>query len=151
MDYHTVFVLSIVIIIVIFVLLLFGCLAYFKEPFTDSKKIDSKKTDSKKTDSKKTDSKKTDSINYRKAFIDTYVPQDHTFSNVTEEYQKLGNGLNGTSLVNVSAINSKRFPAIIETSMNWYNTQPLQMEAVGVDWGKLPMSKCVCSSLGDGI
>ena len=54
--------------------------------------------------------------------------------------------LKDTSIVNISAIDSARYPIMIETPTNWYNTQSLIMpeQSVGVNDGKLPKSKCVC-------
>lgn len=133
-NHHNTFVITIVVIIVIFVFLLFGCLALGKEtfvnpgmkPLSKNPYLNAKKTN--------------------KEFIDTYVPSNLGYSDITGYYNSMDNTLKGTSLVNVSAIDSKRYPIMIETPTNWYNTQPMILKNtnVGSDWGKLPKSDCIC-------
>ena len=76
--------------------------------------------------------------NYMKVknkFLDTVVPQNLKIRDATDRYNKLGNGLNQTPLVNVTDIISNRHPISIETSTNWYSTQPIPA-TVGTDMGK---------------
>jgi len=78
-------------------------------------------------------------------FIDSYVPSNLGYSDITTYYNSMDDTLKGTSLVNVSAVDSKRYPIMIETPTNWYNTQPMVLKDinVGSNWGKLPMSDCI--------
>ena len=142
-NYHNTFVIAIIVIIVIFVFLLFGCLT-MKESFTNPgmKPL----TKNPFLNAKKTNSQ----------FIDSYVPSNLGYSDITTYYNSMDNTLKGTSLVNVSAVDSKRYPIMIETPTNWYNTQPMVLKDinVGSNWGKLPMSDCICrdgNSLEFGI
>lgn len=101
-DVHKIYIGSFVVVIVVLVIVVCA-VALSKESFADSVKGPLGKT--------------------RSGFVDTVVPQNLRYGDVTPTYQGLGNGLRGTSVVNVSAIDSNRFPIAIETPTNWYNTQ----------------------------
>ena len=119
----------IVVIIVIFVLSLLAVFVLSKETFTNPGMIFNKNND--------------------KEFTDTVVPQNLGYSDITSYYnERMEDGLKGTSLVNVSAIDSGRFPIMLETPTNWYNTQGLIIKDIklGSDNGKLPESDCHCES-----
>lgn len=133
---HNMFFVMIVVIIVIFVLLLIGGFALSKENFTNPGMLPAKQNPF--LNAKKTNSQ----------FIDTSVPDNLGYSNITGYYnERMDDGLNGTSIVNVSSIDSGRFPIMIETPTNWYNTQGLLLRNadVGTDTGKLPSSDCFCN------
>jgi len=84
----------------------------------------------------------------KRKFNDNYVPSNLGYSDITSYYNNLDNGLEGTSMVNISAIDSKRFPITLEIPMNWYNTQPmvLKSQSLGSNEGKLPSSDCLCDN-----
>ena len=73
--------------------------------------------------------------NVKQKFLDTVVPQNLKIRDATERYEKLGNGLNQTPLINVTDIISNRHPISVETSTNWYSTQPIP-GSVGTNMGK---------------
>ncbi len=129
-GYHNTFVISIVVIIVIFVFLLLGCMAMYREKFTNPGALPM-------TPSK-----------LKRKFEDNYVPSNLGYSDITGYYNSLDEGLAGTSMVNVSAIDSKRFPIMLEIPTNWYNTQPmvLKSQSLGSNNGKLPKSDCLCDN-----
>lgn len=118
MDNHSTFIISIVVIIVIFLLVLLATMTLSKESFQNLQPLLPAK--------------------YKKVkqkFLDTIVPQNLKIKNSTERYKKLEDGLNGTSLVNVTDVISNRHPISIETSTNWYSTQPIP-SMVGTNMGK---------------
>lgn len=134
-NHHNTFIIAIIVIIVIFLFILFGCMT-MKESFVNP------------------GMKPLTKFSKKKNFIDTYVPSNLGYSDITQYYDSMDNTLNGTSIVNVSAIDSKRFPIMIETSTNWYNTQPMVQTSLATDMGKLPKSECICGdnmSLDFGI
>lgn len=51
-------------------------------------------------------------------FFDSLVPQNLKFT-------KLADKVKGTSIINVTAVETGRFPIQLETTTNWYNTQPM--------------------------
>jgi hypothetical protein len=59
-----------------------------------------------------------------------------SFKGITKYYNNLDNGLHNTSIVNVSAIDSGRYPIMIETATNWYNTQGVINDSLGTNLGK---------------
>ena len=79
-------------------------------------------------------------------YLESYVPSDLGYSDITGYYDSMDDALDGTSLVNISAIESKRFPIMLETPTNWYNTQSMILKdaSIGTDKGKLPKSECIC-------
>jgi len=101
---HSLYLLLLVIIIVIFIITLL-CILYMNtpEPFTDN--IQSTLN-------------KYEKINY----FDSYVPKNLRFWDLTNSYK---NSLKGTPILNISAIEYNRHPAIQEVPTNWYNTQGL--------------------------
>lgn len=125
MRSHNLFIVSVVIIIVIFILVILGILFSQGEKFTNPSGLSKNSVLS-------------------KPFYDTVVPDNLKYKNATPFYEDLDDGLKGTSLVNVSEVLSNRFPIAIETSTNWYSTQPL-INAVGTDNGKLHESECMCN------
>ena len=133
-GYHNTFIITIVVIIVIFTLLLLGGFCISKESFTNPGLKPLSKNPG--LNAKKTNNK----------FIDTLVPENLGYSDITGYYNGLEDGLKGTSLVNVSSIDSARYPIMIETPTNWYNTQSLILEQanLGTNEGKLPNSDCFC-------
>ena len=135
MDSHTVFIISVVIIIVIFTFLVLATMTLSSEKFKNLSPMPISEFMNDKMN-----------LNPFGHVVDTYVPQDIKFKNATPFYDGLDDGLMGTSLENVSEVLSKRYPIAIETSTNWYNTQPLVGEGtLGTDSGALPHSKCGCN------
>lgn len=126
---HNIFICSIIIVVVVFCLMILGCIAIMKEPFRNIGMEPMKKKKKKVR------------------WDDTTVAMNLGYSDITDYYNSLDNGLEGTSLVNISSVDSNRYPIMIETPTNWYNTQPMILEKthVGYDSGKLPSSKCICS------
>jgi len=126
-NYHNTFIIAIIVIIVIFVFILFGCMT-MKETFVNP------------------GMKPLSKVPTKRKFLDTYVPSNLGYSDVTQYYDSMDNTLNGTPIVNVSAVNSNRFPIMIETSTNWYDTQPLVLNKayLATNAGKLPKSDCIC-------
>lgn len=132
MNQHSIFIISIVVIIVIFVFLVLATMALSNEKFQDLSPLLPAKPYN---------------VDFGKTIIDTNVPQNLRFKNATPFYEELDNGLNGTSLKNISEIISQRHPIAIETSINWYDTQPLitGFETLGSDNGSLPKAMCICN------
>lgn len=100
MDTHTIYLLSIVVIIVIFVLLIWGAIhvvgrSFSLEPFSNN-----------------------EGNAANSQWIDTLVPGGMGYNcGLKSPLMK------GTNMVSVSTIDSKRFPIAIETPWNWYTTQ----------------------------
>lgn len=130
MDTHTIFIVSVVVIIVIFILVLLATIALSGESFKDLTPFLPMTTEKRENNE----------------VIDPYVPQNIRFRDATKFYEGLDDGLKGTSLVNVSEILTNRYPIAIETSTNWYSTQPLigNEISLGTNEGKLPKSMCGC-------
>lgn len=146
MDNHNVFLIMIVVIIVIFVLLLLAGYALSTETFKNEifknetiNLIPLRQRDSNNSKNKVQRNGK------KHIFIDTIVPQSLKFKSEDNIYK---DDMKGTSLINISAIDTSRYPIAIETSTNWYNTQGLLLKNnhIGVNDGKLPKSDCHCSN-----
>lgn len=132
MNQHSIFIISIVVIIVIFVFLVLATMALSSEKFQDLSPLLPAKPYN---------------FDFGKIMMDTNVPQNLRFKDATPFYQELDNGLNGTSLKNISEVISQRHPIAIETSTNWYDTQPLitGVETLGTNNGSLPKAMCICN------
>jgi hypothetical protein len=79
-------------------------------------------------------------------FDDTVVNQTLGYTDLTKYYSNMDNSLKETPIVNISAIETNRFPIIVEDTTNWYDTQGLIVPGIklGTDNGKLPNSECFC-------
>lgn len=121
MEMSKLFIVGTVIVIVVFVLVIIGLVCLNGESFKNLESFSNKFSKPK--------------------FLDTLVPANLGFRNSTTFYEDLDDGLKGTPLVNVSEVLTNRYPIAIETSTNWYSTQPL-ISSVGTDEGKL--SDCNC-------
>jgi hypothetical protein len=90
---------------------------------------------------------KEDTLKSKFNFKDTIVNQDLGYVDLTKFYSSIDNSLKETPIVNISAIESNRFPIVLETVTNWYDTQGmLDPEAsLGTNNGKLSKSECYCN------
>jgi hypothetical protein len=150
---HDTYIISIVIIIVIFVIILFGSCAISTEGFTNLKSFNNvfKNINGKKVKfanpayKKIPDEASVMAKRVNSKFIDTSVPNNLGFSDISEYYNSMGDTLKGTSLINISAVDSARYPIMIETPMNWYNSQPLILpnQHLGTNQGKY--DNCICN------
>jgi len=125
-KHHTIYLIVIVVLVVLFVIA-FLALSFGKEQFTNTSNEDSSLSSSSFFSSYNHETKEKDKHKHKHkglktSFTDYYVPQNLKFWDLTDKYKPF---LKGTSIANVSAIESNRFPAIIDTTTNWYNTEGL--------------------------
>ena len=50
----------------------------------------------------------------------------------------------GTSIIEITALESRRFPYIVENVKNWYSTQPQVPSILGTDTGKVCTENSAC-------
>lgn len=83
----------------------------------------------------------------KESFIDIYASPYAKYKDDTKTYNDIDDSLKGTPIVNVSSVDTNRFPIAIETTMNWFSTQPLVLDTKYNNLEKLKLSPTDCDCL----